>query len=405
MTTTEIAGYAGDTSPDPTRPGRYAAPRGWEPGIRYNPATGIPDEITTDTVVAAATEEDWLATVRAMGIVLPDGYTVQLLSASYDPAAWHRDDEGGDAITRPIWRYKFTVVPQAEAMRNADDIVSMIAGHKTAKRPAPSPDGSGLAYAVVYGDMQIGKRDDAGGTDETIARMLAKTDAAVARLKELRKAGRVIDAIYIPVLGDCIEGFSSQNGRLAFRQDLAPTEQVRVYRHLLMHIVKAFAPLASRVIVPVVPGNHDDSQRNIATYHNDDWATDGASAVAEALLMAPDAYGHCSFTFPQHDRSTVTLDIAGTVVGLAHGHQTKGGAEKWWANMAHGCQPVGEATLLITAHFHHLKVVQSGLKTWIQIPALDNGSRWWTEKTGNEAPAGLVTMTIGNGGWDDLKVL
>jgi hypothetical protein len=397
----------GEISPDPTRPNRYSAPKGWEPGVSYDPTTGIPTEVTTDVVSAAETEEDWLATVKAMGIVLPDGYTVQLLRASFDPAAWHRDEEGGDAVTRAVWRYKFAVVPCTEVLQNADDIIQLVEKHRPIKRPEATGDGS--AFMVVYGDMQIGKRDDLGGTEETIERILTKTDLAVERLKELRKGGRVIDSIYIPVLGDCIEGFTSQNGRLAFRQDLAPTEQVRVYRRLLLHIVKTFAPLANRVVLPVVPGNHDEVQRNIATYHNDDFATDGASAVADALEMNPEAFGHCSFVFPQHDRSTVTLNIEGTVTGFAHGHQMrltqKDGAHAWWGQMAHGMQPIGEAVLLITAHYHHLRVLQPGAKTWIQIPALDNGSRWFTEKSGNEAPAGLVTLTVGNGKWDDLKLV
>jgi hypothetical protein len=61
--------------------------------------------------------------------------------------------------------------------------------------------------------------------------------------------------------------------------------------------------------------------------------------------------------------------------------------------------------LLITGHYHHLRVTQSGRKTWLQAPALDNGSEWWARETGATSPAGLLTLTVGRGGWDRLRVL
>lgn len=398
----------GECSPDPLA-ARTGAPKGWEPGVRYE--GGIPVEVTTAAVIAASQDEAVaLATERGLPVgVLPDGYTLRLAQANFDPAAWHRDEEGGDAVTRQVWRLKFTVVPDVVAAeaKSADDLIRVIERHKPVKRPEPVPEG--VSFVAVYGDMQIGKVDDAGGTAETIERVLGKTDAAVDRLKALRKVGVPVNQITLPVLGDCVEGFSSQGGKLAWRQDLAPTEQIRVYRRLMLEVIRRFAPLADRVVVPVVPGNHDDAQRNLVTLQNDDFATEGIAAVADALAMNPEAYGHVTCVFPHRDRSTVTLDICGTITGLAHGHQVrqtaKEGAHAWWAQQAHGLQPIGEASLLVTAHYHHLRLLQPGRKTWLQIPALDNGSRWWTEKTGAEAPAGLVTMTVGGGGWDNLCVI
>ena len=101
----------------------------------------------------------------------------------------------------------------------------------------------------------------------------------------------------------------------------------------------------------------------------------------------------------------MTLDIAGTVVGFAHGHQMRGKAIDWWKNMAHGQQDIGEATLLLSGHFHHLRIEQSGAKTWIQAPALDGGSTWYENSTGQAAPAGMLTLTVGGGRWDDVKLV
>ncbi len=45
----------------------------------------------------------------------------------------------------------------------------------------------------------------------------------------------------------------------------------------------------------------------------------------------------------------------------------------------------------------------------MQMPAMDGGSNWWTAKTGNASPAGMVTYLCGDGcgvrGWSDLAIL
>jgi predicted phosphodiesterase len=200
---------------------------------------------------------------------------------------------------------------------------------------------------------------------------------------------------------------NSQGGKHIWRTDLDLTSQIRVYRRLLLHMVKTFAPLADRLIVPCVPGNHDEAVRvgnSMATTYTDSFALDAASAVADALEDHPD-YKHVSFVFPKYDTLTVTLDMAGTVVGLAHGHQCRGKAVDWWKNMAHGQQDIGEATLLLTGHYHHLRIEQSGRKTWMQAPALDGGSTWFENSSGQAAPAGMLTLTVGNGRWSNVQIL
>jgi predicted phosphodiesterase len=259
---------------------------------------------------------------------------------------------------------------------------------------------------VVLADTQVGKIDG-GGSDQIIENVMSKIDAAVIRLKELKKTGRQIDAIYLPQLGDCIEGMNSQGGKHIWRTDLDLTSQIRVYRRLLLHMVKSFAPHAPRIVVPCVAGNHDEAVRvgnSMATTYTDSFALDAASAVADALADHPD-FKHVSFVFPKYDTLTVTLEMCGTVVGLAHGHQCRGKAVEWWKNMAHGQQDIGEATLLLTGHYHHLRIEQSGRKTWMQAPALDGGSTWFENSSGQAAPAGMLTMLVGKGWWQDVAVL
>jgi hypothetical protein len=200
----------------------------------------------------------------------------------------------------------------------------------------------------------------------------------------------------------------SQGGALAAagRLDLTMSEQLRVYRRLMLYQIQQFAGLTDRIIVPVVPGNHDEVQKagKVVRRFDDSWAIEGAVAVADALKLSSQ-YDHISFVFPGVDELTITLDVAGTPVGFAHGHQFGRDPMKWWAGQAHGMQDIGSATLLLGAHLHHLRIEQGGAKTFIQIPAMDGGSTWWRHKTGQDAPAAMVSMLIGHGGWTDLAIM
>ena len=369
-------------------------PAGFEPGIEYDSSGGV-----LRSVPRPAGDE-------------PD-HAELLAEFELDPAKWRIT-----GLRRSKWQrwdgewlesFRATFVPNSGTNLVPIDDLLEIVGKWKPQKPVSSPikgSVSNVAYVVVLADTQVGKIDG-GGSEQIIKNVLHKTDLAVARLKELRKAGRDIGTVYLPQLGDCIEGFNSQGGKNVWRTDLDLTSQIRVYRRLLLHMVKTFAPLADRVIVPCVPGNHDEAVRignSMATTYTDSFALDAASAVADALVDHPD-FKHVSFVFPKYDTLTVTLDMAGTVVGLAHGHQCRGKAVDWWKNMAHGQQDIGESTLLLTGHYHHLKIEQSGRKTWIQAPALDGGSTWFENSSGQAAPAGMLTLTVGQGAWSDVLIL
>lgn len=369
-------------------------PAGFEPGIEYDSTGGV-----LKSVPRPAGDE-------------PD-HAELLAEFELDPAKWRIT-----GLRRSKWQrwdgewlesFRATFVPSSGSVyvdpQELLDIVAKWKPQSTARKPV-KPSLSPVAYVVVLADTQVGKIDG-DGSEGIIKNVLHKTDLAVARLKELRKVGREIDTIYLPQLGDCIEGMNSQGGKHIWRTDLDLTAQIRVYRRLLLHMVKTFAPLADKVIVPCVPGNHDEAVRvgnSMATTYTDSFALDAASAVADALADHPD-FKHVSFVFPKYDTLSVTLDMAGTVVGLIHGHQCRGKAVEWWKNMAHGQQDIGEATLLLSGHYHHLRIEQSGRKTWMQAPALDGGSQWFENSSGQAAPAGMLTLTVGQGRWDDAKIL
>lgn len=72
--------------------------------------------------------------------------------------------------------------------------------------------------------------------------MLKSIDSAVDHHKYLvTKYG--INQIALPQLGDCIEGMTSQKGKVMGRHDIGVSEQVRVGRRMLLAQIKALAPL------------------------------------------------------------------------------------------------------------------------------------------------------------------
>jgi hypothetical protein len=384
---------------------RSSAMTGFEPGVRVGP-NGEQVITTPDLVEMLGDESAWREAVESLGVTVPAGWAVRLVEMRHDPAAWTREDSSQEkAVTRPVWRYRFRVEPAGPSPADIEDLIALVRETPAADRPEGA-DNIG-AFVVAIGDTQFGKVDG-DGLEGTIRRVLESTEAAVERFNDLADRGKTPEVVYICWLGDCIEGFVSQGGGNAWRTPTTLTEQVRIARRLMLHMIDQFRALAPRVVLLSIPGNHDETVRfgKQTTRYDDSWAIEAAVAVSDAMELNPDSYGHCTVKVPGRDELTLTVDMAGTIVGLAHGHQMRAGkAHEWWAGQAHGLQPIGEATLLLTAHFHHLVVEQPGAKTWIQIPALESESTWWRHLKGQVAPHGVVTLLVGSGGWSDLQVV
>lgn len=386
---TELAD-AGSTAPQ-----IKGAPAGWEPGVKYEPdGSRI---VTLPPSPALADESGWAAAVQGLGVDVPDGFRVRLVEAKYDPAAWHRDGEGADAVTRPVWRYRF-VVEVAPARIDVAELLAAV--RKRGKTPISTTAGAGFVFAV--GDMQLGK-SDGDGSAGTVDRFYDSLTRALARYKSLRKLGRC-GPVTLLIAGDCIEGVTSQGGNLVARNDLTLTEMIRVYRRLLADEVAAFAELDA-VTVAVVPGNHDEAIRTgnqMSSRYDDSWAIEGASQVAD--VMAAKGY-EVDWIFPGRDEMHLTIDVAGTRVGLLHGHQTRNKMQNWLANKAMSRDAIGTADVVISGHYHHLRLEQMGPTTWLQTGAMDGGSTWWSHKGGLDAPPAAITFVTAGGVWSGLEIV
>ena len=300
---------------------------------------------------------------------------------------------------------RVSIKPSATSRGETDFDYNELVSNISKWKPGKVEKSTGPLYAIyAIGDTQYGK-DAGGGTEATINRVLRGIEESVDRHKELLKSGRKIGTVVLPQLGDCIEGSTSQNGKVLGRSDLGVTQQVRIGRRILMAWVKAFAPLCEELWIPVVPGNHDEPHRIMMIDPTDSWQIEVVSAVQDACAENP-ALSHVKFYYPNPDHATLAIDLGGTTLGMAHGHQGKD-MGKWLHGQATGRTPVGQADVLLTGHFHHFRADQIGPRLWIQVPAMDGGSAWFRDKSGLESPTGIVSLVIGEG-YDprrDLAVL
>lgn len=378
---------AGPTGPQHT-PGRKAYPDGWQPRSEVDDVDG---GFVVSKPMPANQAPDHRAILDEFGLD-PDAWSVERVRRS----RWQKYD--GEWLESA----RLSIVPIHATRAARVDLDALVRDiGKFRPRAVRTQSVQSGAFVAPIGDTQIGKIDG-GGTEAAVPRVLDEIERGAQRYRVLARNGRVGD-VFLPQLGDCIEGNVSQKGAVVGRADLGISEMVRVYRRLLWAQVKTFAAIAPRVLVAAVPGNHDETTRMPMTTYTDSWAIEAASSVQDAVRENPDLSERVRFIFPEHDELTITLDVAGTTIGLAHGHQFRGGWEKWWDGQAGGRQPIGDADVLLAGHLHHLHVQDhGGGRSFIQVPALDGGSNWYRHTSGSNSASRAVTFWTEGGRVYDL---
>ena len=263
-------------------------------------------------------------------------------------------------------------------------------------RPRQTEPGKGT-LVVALGDIQAGKghpHPDDPGTGAIVDRFARCIQQVEERIQT--EFGGHLEALCIGLLGDMIEGLSSQRATLPV--NLGITDQIRVVRRLVFHMLATLAPYADRVLVLCVPGNHDEPTRVRQLASRDSHAVDAISAVQDQLSMDPDRYGHIDFLYPPgFDDLSVAVEVNGVVLGATHGHVLAGPdkAGTWLAGQALGKQPIGQADLLLVGHHHTFSARDvGGGRSVVAAPALDNGSQWWSTKRGVESMSGVLSFEL-----------
>lgn len=293
---------------------------------------------------------------------------------------------------------RVNVIPTSLARDESLDVEKMIDEIKKwrPERGIKVATGKG-SYGVFPSDQQLGKKTGSGGSQQSVDRILHLTEQSVARFKGYQKMGLDLGTITLGLPGDHVEGNVSQNGRLQglAASDLGITEQVRVARRLLMAQIKAFAPLAENMIVPVINGNHDEVTRQVAADPADGWNVEIAAAVQDACAENP-ALQHVQFRFPASGHQTLVTEICGTHIGMFHGHQAnQNNVLRYISGQAAGQTALGNADIWISGHFHNFRTMDIGDRLWLQCPTTDPGSEWFRDRAGLESKPGLLTMVFG----------
>lgn len=216
--------------------------------------------------------------------------------------------------------------------------------------------------------------------------------------------------------GDAVESFENTLDQQQ-TNDLSIMSQVEVATALEFDGIDLLCKLLPRVVAAGVGSNHcrwRKGKENMGT-PADDWGLHMLKQVSQwTTRLAPEQYRHLSVLVPQRHDETLALDVCGQIVGLAHGHQVgrPNQIPDWWSRQTHGGQPIADADILVTGHFHHLRVEPVGRnphtdrsRWWVQAPTLDNGSDWFRRSKGYDSDPGMVVFTVTKDGWDGLRIL
>ncbi len=387
LKTTEIA------SVQKTEPRQRQAE--WTPGVTW---MGDEGTITTPPVEGES-HPDWSGVLRMWGLD-PEHFAV------VEPVLFN---VWGDTLGILNRQWKGKVVRKGrQETADIDALIQEIKKHKPRERKEIE---GGASLVVCASDWQVGKRDG-DGLKGLVGRWLQAIDDVELRLKELKKLGRPIDSITVLCLGDLVEGCDGHYDIQTFTVEVDRRDQVKIARRLLRDALIRWSKVVPSITVAAIGGNHGENRKNGKAFttlgDNDDVAL--VESVAEIFQANPEAYGHIKFAIPT-DELSLTLEVHGKIIGITHGHLARSGAgteaklRRWIADQTLGRQRIGDCDILVTGHYHSFKLADWGGVKWIQAPALDGGSVWWRQSTGEIADVGVLTFLVSSQGVSDIQLL
>ena len=292
--------------------------------------------------------------------------------------------------------YKPGVVERGEVQAKRFEDLAPIFAEPVSK--AADVDGQ-ATLVVVMSDLQIGKTDRAGGTEETVRRCRA----TIARIAAWA-AGRYRKVILVDC-GDSTEGFSNTVSQ-AQTNDLPLTYQIRTAQALLADTLRALVPAAPEITYVAVPSNHCQvragiGRSNRASFPGDDYGLLIADNIQQIVAGRP-GYEHVRFEAPEQRLESLTVRAAdGTVMGVTHGHAAgaKSRVADWFRGQAFGCVAgMQYARVLLHGHWHSFSVQTVGdSRQIICAPTADPGSSWFQNASGESSLPRLLTFELGQG--------
>ena len=302
---------------------------------------------------------------------------------------WQRYD--GEWLTS----YRFTFRLKTEV---ADLPALFAAAKKNVK--VGKPVASEKALVVCWSDLQIGKVDHRGGIEQLLARVEDVKAQLISQVKR-EKPSRIV----VMDVGDLIENFSNAANLQQLRtNDLSIMQQLDVAATILWELLKDLVALVPDVTYASVGSNHCQwrVQKQVVGTPTDDW---GIFIGRQLARLAAEKELPIRFFEPATHDESLTIDVFGHRIGLIHGHQANrpDGVPDFWRKSSFGNSPLSAATILVSGHFHHLRVQELGADSrgrsrfWVQAATLDNGSGWFMRSSGEDSAPGLVTFIVEQG--------
>ena len=380
-------------------------PKGWEPGIDTSK-----NIIVSKPLPKAIKPEDhkWDIYLAELGF---DPKEFEIIEP-FEVRTWTANMGAGE--TEQFYYYKAKIISKNPTNSKDFDYKNLLKEIKAYKGKPQKITGNS-SFVVCLSDWQMGKRDG-DGTQGIVKRIEQMIPDVTARIKDLKKNGVDLANLYVFGLGDIVEGCDGFYPMQEFSVEYDLRRQKMIARRLLIKAIKTWAPLFKNVVVACVPGNHGENRKNGKAYttFGDNFDVSLFDEAQEILSENP-AFKKIKFIIPENEL-WITLDVSGTIIGLAHGHQFRTGgryshqkAVAWLSGQAFGMTDVGDSDILISGHFHHLFVVNEGKRTLMQCPSLDGGSEWFENMTGKTSYSGTLTFSITPGKtqlpWDNLRVI
>jgi hypothetical protein len=253
------------------------------------------------------------------------------------------------------------------------------------------------SQVVLANDFQLGKTDWNGGSKETLEQVFhsfvnVKSEAEQNNVREIV----VIDG------GDIIENFYNTPSQRQ-TNDLSLPKQVLLAYKAMIKGLQMLADGGFKLTYVAVPSNHSRDRMGMQAASgdvHDDWGI----VIAKLIEASSDI----EVIVPEDYYDSVGFITSNTGIGVVHGHQA-GSPDKigaWWQGQSHGEMPVAHADILVTGHFHSMRVQQSGNKKWIIVgSASDRGSSWFTNNRGEQSVSGMTTFVVRDGMWSDLRIV
>lgn len=304
----------------------------------------------------------------------------------------------GETVRLPDGSYeKITYRPGAvEAEETRQYLFTDLADTFTAPVVPPPPEPDAATLVVCMSDLQIGKVDENGGTKGTVERFRTTLSAIVQNVIE--HGG--YEEIILADVGDLCEGFWNVTSQ-AQTNDLSLTDQIRVAQRLMALSVESLAPLCRKLRYVAVPSNHcavrtGKGRENRANTPDDDFGL----LICDNLQMVTEGregFAHCEFIRPSKFEETLTVGTHdGTNITFTHGHVagTQANIPEWFARMAFGRRSgAQDSHILVHGHWHNFGLTLAGDNRFIiSCPSIDNGSAWFSNKSGATSEPALLTF-------------